>query len=87
MRIIVYGFSLLLRIVLHLIDPTIRWQCARQPGPGDSQRRQHGLLHVNLVGLLFSVSLQAQVPADYEGFGAVTRGALDAPDGYTIYQG
>ena len=43
------------------------------------------ILTVSLVGIPFSVSAQAAPPTDYEGFGAVTRGALDAPGGYEIY--
>ncbi len=39
------------------------------------------ILAVSLVGILFSVSAQA----DYKGFGSVTRGAEDSPGGYETY--
>lgn len=35
--------------------------------------------------LIFQGRAQADPPADYEGFGVVTNGALDSPEGYEVY--
>ena len=42
-------------------------------------------LLISIALPLFMTGTAASQPTDYEGFGAVTQGALDAPGGYTTY--